>query len=77
MSLFPVRCFSCGKVTKWEPYQKKLDAGLGPDRALDSIGMRRTCCRRMFKGHNPQIEEDQLLYSVVQKSGSPQVSLET
>jgi len=62
MSLFPPRCFTCGKVLRWGPYEKLIKGGKGPDSALDSLGMRRTCCRRMYKGHNPQIEEDLLLY---------------
>ena len=74
--MFPIRCFTCGKVIKWEPYAERLKNGQGPDKALDSMGMRRACCRRMFKSHNPQIGEDLLMYSTVPKSGDPKVFLE-
>ena len=62
MSLFPVRCFTCGKPMTWEPYQKKIDKKITPDNALDQLKYRRMCCRRMFLSHVPEIEEDMLLY---------------
>lgn len=63
MSL-PVRCFSCGKVLK--PFEKfvELKDESNQDVALDEMGYRRICCRRMYLGHNPQIEQDQLLYDM-------------
>jgi len=62
MSLFPVRCFTCGKVLKWEPYQTQLNKHVEPDKVLDSLGMRRLCCRRMYKSHVAQLESDLLQY---------------
>jgi DNA-directed RNA polymerase subunit N len=50
---FPVRCFTCGAVIGdlYEDYKKltkeKGDAGM----ALDSMGVERFCCRRMFVSH--------------------------
>lgn len=59
--LIPVRCFTCNKVTgnKWEPYCKLLETGHSEARALDMLGLRRYCCRRMLLGHTNVI--DQLL----------------
>jgi DNA-directed RNA polymerase subunit N (RpoN/RPB10) len=50
---FPVRCFTCGKVVGRfeEKYFSLIDSGSSPKEALDTIGMTRYCCRRMFLGH--------------------------
>ncbi len=49
---FPVRCFTCGGVIGdlYEEY-KKLSPAQGADKALDSLGVTRYCCRRMFVSH--------------------------
>ncbi len=49
---FPVRCFTCGAVIgdRYEEY-KKLSAKLGVKKALDEMGIKRYCCRRMFISH--------------------------
>ena len=59
--LIPVRCFTCNKViaAKWEKYNQYLKQGYTTQKALDEIGFRRYCCRRMFLGHVNTI--DQLL----------------
>jgi DNA-directed RNA polymerase subunit N (RpoN/RPB10) len=51
--MIPVRCFGCNKVTgdKWEPYQEMLANGISPERALDQLGLKRYCCRRIILGH--------------------------
>lgn len=48
--VFPVRCFTCGKVVgaKENTYKTHLENGVEPKIALDAIGMTRYCCRRMF-----------------------------
>ncbi|PSN87817.1 DNA-directed RNA polymerase subunit N [Candidatus Marsarchaeota G2 archaeon OSP_D] len=48
--LFPIRCFTCGKVLgdKWDEYKKRVDAGEAPSKILDDLGVKRYCCRRMF-----------------------------
>jgi DNA-directed RNA polymerase subunit N (RpoN/RPB10) len=58
---FPVRCFTCNKVIgRFEQkYNDLIDSGSSPKDALDTIGMARYCCRRMFLGHVNII--DQLL----------------
>lgn len=51
--LFPVRCFTCGKVIGhlWEEYKKRVDNGEDPAKVLDELEVKRYCCRRMFLGH--------------------------
>ncbi|RLI83969.1 DNA-directed RNA polymerase subunit N [Archaeoglobales archaeon] len=57
--MFPVRCFTCGKVIGhlWEEYQKKLEEGKTPKEALDELGIERYCCRRMFLTYRSVIKE--------------------
>jgi len=49
---FPVRCFTCGAVIGdlYEEY-KTSSKEKGVAAALDSIGVERFCCRRMFLSH--------------------------
>lgn len=58
---FPVRCFTCNKIIGRfeEKYNDLIDSGSSQKDALDTIGMSRYCCRRMFLGHVNII--DQLL----------------
>ncbi len=48
--IIPVRCFTCGKVvgSLWEPFLQKVNAGEPPRQALDELGLKRYCCRRMI-----------------------------
>ena len=48
--LVPVRCFTCGNLVsdKFEEYQNKLKSGEEPTKILDSLGIKRYCCRRML-----------------------------
>lgn len=57
--LFPIRCFTCGKVIgdKWEQYRKMVEAGETPSNALDKLGIKRYCCRRMFISHVEIMDE--------------------
>ncbi|KAK2068192.1 hypothetical protein P8C59_002849 [Phyllachora maydis] len=57
--IIPVRCFSCGKVTGdlWEQYVKYLDEGKEERDAMDLIGVKRYCCRRMIMTHVDLIEK--------------------
>ena len=66
--IIPIRCFSCGKVigTKWEAYLGLLQAEYTEGDALDALGLKRYCCRRMLLGHVDLIEK-LLNYSPLEK----------
>ncbi|MGB9716902.1 MAG: DNA-directed RNA polymerase subunit N [Thermoproteota archaeon] len=57
--MFPVRCFTCGKVIGhlWEDYQRRVASGEDPKQVLDSLSVTRICCRRMFISHVDYIDE--------------------
>ncbi|EIM21852.1 hypothetical protein WALSEDRAFT_37960 [Wallemia mellicola CBS 633.66] len=57
--IIPVRCFSCGKVVgdKWEAYLDLLQADITEGDAMDKLGLRRYCCRRMILTHVDLIEK--------------------
>ena len=57
--IIPVRCFTCGKVigNKWETYLNLLQADCSEGDALDELGLRRYCCRRMMLTHVDLIEK--------------------
>uniref|UniRef100_A0A5S6QLJ0 DNA-directed RNA polymerases I, II, and III subunit RPABC5 n=1 Tax=Trichuris muris TaxID=70415 RepID=A0A5S6QLJ0_TRIMR len=57
--LSPIRCFTCGKVigNKWETYLTLLQAEYTEGDALDALGLKRYCCRRMLLSHVDQIEK--------------------
>ena len=46
----PIRCFTCGAPIGdlFEEYKEKISAGKKPAEALDELGIKRYCCRRMF-----------------------------
>ena len=56
--IIPVRCFTCGKVigNKWETYLNLLQADFTEGDAMDQLGLRRYCCRRMMLTHVDLIE---------------------
>lgn len=49
----PIRCFTCGApiAQYWEEYASRTKAGEKPAEVLDSLGIKRICCRRMFLAH--------------------------
>jgi len=57
--IIPVRCFTCGKVigNKWESYLELLKADYAEGDALDELGLKRYCCRRMVLTHVDLIEK--------------------
>ncbi|XP_043357058.1 DNA-directed RNA polymerases I, II, and III subunit RPABC5 isoform X3 [Dermochelys coriacea] len=57
--IIPVRCFTCGKVVgnKWEAYLGLLQAEYTEGDALDALGLKRYCCRRMLLSHVDLIEK--------------------
>lgn len=48
--LVPVRCFTCGNLIadKFHDYQARVQSEEEPAMVLDSLGIRRYCCRRML-----------------------------
>ena len=46
----PIRCYTCGKVTctKIASYHRLRSEGKESKQALDELGLRRPCCRRMI-----------------------------
>ncbi|GFR17751.1 DNA-directed RNA polymerases I, II, and III subunit RPABC5 [Trichonephila clavata] len=57
--IIPIRCFTCGKVigNKWEAYLGLLQTEYTEGDALDALGLKRYCCRRMLLGHVDLIEK--------------------
>ena len=57
--ILPVRCFTCGKVVgnKWDSYLELLKADYSEGDALDELGLKRYCCRRMVLTHVDLIEK--------------------
>ncbi|KAH8080938.1 DNA-directed RNA polymerase, subunit N/Rpb10, partial [Filobasidium floriforme] len=57
--IIPVRCFSCGKVVGnlWEKYLQLLASELSEGEAMDKLGLKRYCCRRMILTHVDLIEK--------------------
>lgn len=51
--IIPIRCFSCNKViaNKWEKYKEMITNGVSPEIALNILGLKRYCCRRIFLSH--------------------------
>ena len=48
--IIPVRCFTCGKLIGdvWEEFAIRIKAGEKAGEVLDSLGIKRYCCRRML-----------------------------
>jgi len=48
--LIPVRCFTCGGLIadKYFEYKDRVKSGEDDAAVLDSLGIKRYCCRRMF-----------------------------
>jgi DNA-directed RNA polymerase subunit N len=48
--LIPIRCFTCGNLIahKYAEYSSRIKAGEDPAEVMDSLNIKRYCCRRMF-----------------------------
>ncbi|KAH0615053.1 uncharacterized protein LAJ45_02041 [Morchella importuna] len=57
--IIPIRCFSCGKVVAdlWERYLQLLEENVTEGDAMDQLGCKRYCCRRMIMTHVDLIEK--------------------
>jgi len=57
--LFPIRCFTCGKVVAQYQlrYEKVMEEGeKTQEEILDDLGMKRSCCRTCFITHTNLID---------------------
>jgi len=57
--IIPVRCPTCGKIIGhlWEEYKRRIANGEDPGKVLDSLGLKKTCCRTVFITHIDSIDE--------------------
>ena len=58
--MIPVRCFSCGQVVgdKWQEFNERVNVKKeNPDKVLDSLEVKRYCCRRMLISHVELIDD--------------------
>ncbi|RLG93119.1 DNA-directed RNA polymerase subunit N [Candidatus Bathyarchaeota archaeon] len=69
--IIPVRCFTCGKLIadKWEEFARRVQAGEDAGMVLDSLGIKRYCCRRMFLSHVEIIDEILKFFEEAQRKG--------
>jgi DNA-directed RNA polymerase subunit N len=61
--------FSCGKLIgdKWEEFTRRVKAGENPSEILDSLGVKRYCCRRMLLSHVEILDEVLRFYEEAEK----------
>ncbi len=66
--LIPVRCFTCGYPIArfWDEYKEKVNKGENPEEVLNSLKIKRYCCRRMFLSTFEYID-DFLMYTKAQE----------
>ena len=67
--LVPVRCFTCGNLIadKFEDYQTRTKSGEAPAKALDLLGIKRYCCRRMLLTSIETIHQIVPFYEAIQR----------
>lgn len=67
--IIPIRCFSCGNLIgdKWEDFAKRVKEGEDSGKVLDSLGVKRYCCRRMLLSHVEVIDEILKFYEEASK----------
>ncbi len=67
--IIPVRCFTCGKLVGdiWEEFALRIKAGEKAGEVLDSLGIKRYCCRRMLLSHVEIIDEVLRFYEEAEK----------
>ncbi|MCK5563006.1 DNA-directed RNA polymerase subunit N [Candidatus Bathyarchaeota archaeon] len=67
--IIPVRCFTCGSLIgdKWEDFAMRIKQGEDAGNVLDSLGMKRYCCRRMLLSHVEIIDEILKFYEEAKK----------
>ncbi len=67
--IIPVRCFTCGKLIgdKWEEFARRVKAGEHAGEVLDSLAIKRYCCRRMLLSHVEIFDEVLRFYEEAEK----------
>lgn len=67
--IIPIRCFTCGKLIadKWEDFARRVKAGEEAGKVLDSLDVKRYCCRRMLLSHIEIADEIIKFYEVAGK----------
>ena len=57
--IIPIRCFCCNKVIgdKWQKFEKLLKEKNTKNKALNELGIKRYCCRRIFLTHVELIDK--------------------
>jgi len=67
--LVPIRCFTCGSLVadKFEDYHTKVKSGEEPAKVLDSLGIKRYCCRRMLLTSVETIQQIIPFYEAIQR----------
>ena len=61
--IIPIRCFTCGKIigNLWDKYTDLIKSSTKGE-ALDSLNIKRICCRRMLLTH-VNIIDDMIKYN--------------
>jgi len=67
--IIPVRCFTCGSLIgdKWEDFARRVKRGEDSGRVLDSLEVKRYCCRRMLLSPVEIIDEILKFYEAAEK----------
>jgi len=67
--LVPVRCFTCGSLIadKFEDYQNRIRAGEDNAKVLDSLNVKRYCCRRMLMTSVETIQQVIPFYEAIRR----------
>lgn len=68
--MIPIRCFTCGALIgdKYKKFKELVEKGHDPKEAMDIIGLKRYCCRRMVLTHIEVIDKF-LVYGRLDYSG--------
>jgi DNA-directed RNA polymerase I, II, and III subunit RPABC5 len=70
--IIPVRCFTCGKVigNKYETYVTMLMEKEKAEDAMNKLGLKRYCCRRMVLTHVNLIDKLLAYHTFTQKDAA-------
>jgi DNA-directed RNA polymerase subunit N len=57
--IVPIRCFSCGKPVAglYAEFTDRVEKGEDAGKVLDSLGVKRYCCRKMLMTHANVIDD--------------------